>query len=391
MPAVDVDDFRVWWEQGLARQATETRSQAWKLIAPAVAFAGVAVVGSVYILNGGDAGRHFSKDSAESTQVKVVKEQPVDLSTQASLGSAPPPAGASAAAGGITPAAGHSGTTKVDASPVTAQQAPPPAQPPDPKPARTISLRPGGTPIATFTAASTKSWSSADVPIPPPRPALEAANDAVGTAQSSIPRLVLLTKRHGKSPAPVVFAKSEAITSAEAETRSQSIPPGMPAKSEKPAGGPDTPQAAAEPVAAPVTPAEGAQQSFDRMLHSLGDLLGPQAPPAQQRLDQTAAASTGWAVQMAAPKSEADAKSDLRRLNAKYASTLHGSKIGVQKAIVDGETVYRLRVVDLSRADASALCANSKTTAATASSPSERRASHDLGQHLNRLGRVRAR
>ena len=51
-----------------------------------------------------DAGRHFSKDSAESTQVKVVKEQPVDLSTQASLGSAPPPAGASAAAGGITPA-----------------------------------------------------------------------------------------------------------------------------------------------------------------------------------------------------------------------------------------------------------------------------------------------
>ena len=360
MPAVDVDDFRVWWEQGLARQATETRSQAWKLIAPAVAFAGVAVVGSVYILNGGDAGRHFSKDSAESTQVKVVKEQPVDLSTQASLGSAPPPAGASAAAGGITPAAGHSGATKVDASPVTARQAPPPVQSPDPNPARTISLRPGGTPIATFTAASTESWSSADVPIPPPRPALEAANDAVGSAQSSIPRLVLLTKRPGKSPAPVVFAKSEAITSAEAETRSQSIPPGTPAKSEKPAGGPDTPQAAAEPVAAPVTPAEGAQQSFDRMLHSLGDLLGPQAPPAQQRLDQTAAASTGWAVQMAAPKSEADAKSDLRQLNAKYASTLHGSKIGVQKAIVDGETVYRLRVVDLSRADASALCARLK-------------------------------
>ena len=390
--AVDVDDFRLWWEQGLARQATETRSQAWKLIAPAVAVAGIALVGSVYMLNGGapslpkespgaavskdrataqppggdtvaastDAGRHFSKDSAQSTQVKVVKEQPADLSTQASLGSAPPPAGAWAAAG-VIPPAGRLGATKVDASPVAAQQAPPPAQSPDPNPARTISLRPGGTPIATFAAASTESWSSADVPTPPPRPALEAANDAVRTAQSSIPRLVFLTKRPGKSPAPVVFAKSETITSAEAETRSQSIPPGTAAKSEKPAGGPDTPQAAAEPVAAPLTPAEGAKQSFDRMLHTLGDVLGSQARPTQQRLDQTAAASTGWAVQMAAPKSEADAKSDLRRLNAKYASALHGSKIGVHEAIVDGETVYRLRVVDLSRADASALCARLKS------------------------------
>jgi len=390
LPAVDVDDFRVWWEQGLARKATETRSKSWKLIALAATFAGVALVGSVYILNGGtpslpkespgapvskataqppggetvaastDAGRHFSKDGAQSTQVNVVKQQPVDLSTQASLGSAPPPAGASAAVGVIPPPAEHSEATKVDALPVTAQHAPPPAQSPDPNPARTISLRPGGTPTATFTAASTESWSSADVPIPPPRPALDAANDAVGTAQSSMPRLVLLTKRPYKSPAPVVFAKSEAITSAEAGMRSLSIPPGTPAKSEKPAGGPETPQAAAEPVAAPVTPAEGAKQSFDRMLHTLGDLLGPKAPPTQQRVDQTDAASTGWAVQMAAPKSEADAKSDLRRLNAKYASALHGSKIGVHTAILDGETVYRLRVVDLSRADASALCARLK-------------------------------
>ena len=109
-----------------------------------------------------------------------------------------------------------------------------------------------------------------------------------------------------------------------------------------------------------MTPAEGAKQSFDRMLHTLGDLLGPQAPPTQQRLDETAAASTGWAVQMAAPKSEANTKTDRRQLNAKYASALHGSKIGVHKAIVDGETVYRLRVVDLSRADASALCARFK-------------------------------
>ena len=84
-------------------------------------------------------------------------------------------------------------------------------------------------------------------------------------------------------------------------------------------------------------------------------------PSAQQAPDSTAATkSTGWAVQLAAPKSEAEAKTDIERLNAKYASALNGSAIGVQKAVVNGDTVYRLRVVGLSKADAAALCARLK-------------------------------
>ena len=63
---------------------------------------------------------------------------------------------------------------------------------------------------------------------------------------------------------------------------------------------------------------------------------------------------------MAAPRSETEAESVLRRLSVQYASTLKGSKIGVHKAVVDGVTVYRLRVVDLSKADASALCTRLK-------------------------------
>ena len=70
--------------------------------------------------------------------------------------------------------------------------------------------------------------------------------------------------------------------------------------------------------------------------------------------------STGWAVQLAAPKSEAEAKSAVARLNAKYASALNGSAIGVHKAVVNGDTIYRLRVVGLSKADAAALCARLK-------------------------------
>ena len=65
-------------------------------------------------------------------------------------------------------------------------------------------------------------------------------------------------------------------------------------------------------------------------------------------------------MQLAAPKSEAEAKSALAKLNAKYGASLGGSSLGVHKAVVNGETVYRLRVVGLTKADAAALCARLK-------------------------------
>ena len=94
------------------------------------------------------------------------------------------------------------------------------------------------------------------------------------------------------------------------------------------------------------------------MLHTIGGLFGASSPPARQ--SELASPSPGWAVQLAAPRSEAEAKTDLARISARHATTLRGSKIGVRKAVVDGVTVYRVRVVDLSRADASILCARLK-------------------------------
>ena len=63
-----------------------------------------------------------------------------------------------------------------------------------------------------------------------------------------------------------------------------------------------------------------------------------------------------WALQFAAPKSEAEAKIAAARLNAKYAPALNGATIGVQKTQVNGETTYALRVPGLSKADVAALC-----------------------------------
>ena len=50
----------------------------------------------------------------------------------------------------------------------------------------------------------------------------------------------------------------------------------------------------------------------------------------------------------------------MSKLNEKYASALGGAAIGVHKADVNGDTIYRVRVTGLSKADAAALCARIK-------------------------------
>jgi SPOR domain len=67
-----------------------------------------------------------------------------------------------------------------------------------------------------------------------------------------------------------------------------------------------------------------------------------------------------WSVQLAATKSETQAERDATRLETRYASALNGRMIGVQKAVVGAESIYRVRVVGLSKADAKASCAHVK-------------------------------
>jgi hypothetical protein len=110
-----------------------------------------------------------------------------------------------------------------------------------------------------------------------------------------------------------------------------------------------------ESVAVAATPAVASKQFPNPLLR-----VGALALSARQAIDTAAARPTSWSVQLGAPRSEAEAKSDRTRLTAKYASALNGSTISERKAIVNGETVYRLRVVDLSKADAEALCTRLK-------------------------------
>lgn len=74
-----------------------------------------------------------------------------------------------------------------------------------------------------------------------------------------------------------------------------------------------------------------------------------------------ASGSGGYAVQLAAPGSESDARSATTSLLKKYGGALHGRKLGFHRAEANGRTVYRVRVSSLTREDATSLCSKLKS------------------------------
>jgi sporulation related protein len=367
-----------------AEAAEERRPMRWKIAAAALALAGLAMIGAVFMLRSGgpgftkdppfiaaakgptkvappsdqaarassDAGASLLSNDVRPGVVKLVnsEEQPVDLSAQASVDN-PPPANPAmpnppAAADQATPPPGTASDAGSLAAPVNtplvAPPAPlPPAMTPEfpaPKPVRTVSLRPDGTPIAMANppdqAASAAQPASA-APEAPASPAPTAASDAAGAAQPSTPKLDLPPKPSAKSPARVLVGKTDTTApEPSAETPREPSQNGASPKAERPAKKPK---------------------------REVADATDTTGAIAEAPVDATAAtASGGWAVQLGAPRSEAEANSEIARLTAKYGAELNGSPIGVHKATVKGETIYRLRVVGLTKADAAKLCARLK-------------------------------
>ena len=85
-------------------------------------------------------------------------------------------------------------------------------------------------------------------------------------------------------------------------------------------------------------------------------------PPVVQAATTRAAAEGGgeWAVQLAAPRSEADARSAVAKFKSRYADALGGSSLSIYQADVKGQAIYRVRVSGLSKTDAGALCSKLK-------------------------------
>jgi SPOR domain len=347
---LDVDDFRRWWQQRLAGEAAQDRSRGRKLPRMAIALTGVALISSALVLKGG-------APSLLKTPPVAPPANDIARAHNLSGQTADAPADISA-----MPRAGLSGTTPVapvvDAQAVEGLASQASAQTADPEPARGVSVLPKGTQIAAQVSPAAERRSAVNAPKPPAKPALEPMNGTIGTTQPSID---LPAQRRGKVTARVVVGKTAAaIPSAAMDTPSPPLPMGTPVKPEKEESGAKALQPITEPVAAPATPAEAAKQSTNPLLRALSNLFGALALPARQSIDPAAVGSIGLAVQLGAPRPEAEAKRDLKRLNTKYGSALRGSTVGLRKVFVNGEAVYRLQVVGLSRDEAATLCSRVK-------------------------------
>jgi hypothetical protein len=293
-----------------------------------------------------DSAALLTKDSATAAPVKVVttEEQPVDLAAQTPT---PAPVAVAAAAGSpvapaaVAAAAGSPVAPAAD-TPIVAPAAPSATVAPlfpDANPVKTVSVRPDGTLISVEATPSP--------PAPSPKGAPRAVDSApVGTAavpataagEAATPKLDLPTKLSPKSSARVVAKTDTTAPAAATDTT-----PNAPLQLGTPAGATKatkTPPAKAAPVVASADAAAAA------------------APAASE----PAAAGGGWAVQLAAPRSEADAQNAISRLKSKYSAELGDAGLVVRQAEVKGETIYRVRAGGLSKDAAAALCAKLKAS-----------------------------
>jgi hypothetical protein len=199
-------------------------------------------------------------------------------------------------------------------------------------------------PEATAAPAATQA-SVAAPPDAPQRPAESVPMVESKVVPGAQPDLDRPTKLSRKTPVRWMVAKAAATApSAATEMRRQ---PQRPVASMIPSA----------PAAPQTTAASAAAQQPVHPVTLFGALAGALGAPT---VDQSASKSGDWAIQFAAPKSEAEAKVAAARLNAKYAPALNGATIDVHKTQVNGETTYALRVAGLSKADATALCVRVK-------------------------------
>ena len=343
---LDVDDFRRWWRQRLAGEAAQDRSRGRKLPRIAIALTGFALISSALVLKGG---------------VPPLLKMPPVVPPANDIARAHNLSGQTAAVSadiGTMPPAGPSGTTPlapvVDAQAVEGFASQASEQTADPEPARRVSVLPKGTQIASQVSSAAERRSAAKATKPPAKPAPEPINGTAGTTQPSID---LPAQRRGKVTARMAVGKTgAAIPSAAMDTPSPPLPIGTPVKPEREASGAKALQPITESVAAQATPTEAAKQSPNPLLRALGNLFGPLALPARQSIDPAAVGSISLAVQLGAPRPEAEAKRNLKQLSTKYGSALRGSTVSLRKVLVNGETLYRLQVVGLSRDEAATLC-----------------------------------
>ena len=285
-----------------------------------------ALSGALCILLVGGAGAYFLRGGqsapavaptikAASGPLKVAPEAPAQASGPSSTASVLDKAGEKIGASRVV----ASEEQPVDLSQVRSAAAGAPSTParpasafPEPIKVKTVSVRPDGTII-----------SASDAPAKP------AA--VVGTPP-------LLAQAPPQRTASNITGTTPPVAS----------PPSPPAA--KPAAA--APAPAPAPVAAPAKTTARISPPSDT----------PAPKPAQAAAAAPAVASGGFAVQLAAAGSEAEARDKIGKYQRQFASALDGHAPGVVKGEANGKSVWRIRVGGLSREGAVSMCVGIKDT-----------------------------
>lgn len=269
-------------------------------------------------------------------KVVTTEEQPVDVNaaakprvilpnggSAATVPPAPPPPISTLPRDAKAPPSAP-GTPSTQAGSAPAAQAGMPALG-EPKKVRTVLVRPDGTVI------------DGTEPVKPPSmAAVPSVVPSSPVPTQTLPAAAAAPPATG-APPPAIVPASPAPETVE------------PAAQPAPAGTPLPPR---RPAVAAATPAPEPQVAAPKPTPATTPAPAPQPAP-------VAAASVGagdFAVQLAAPPTEAEARSLATRLAQRYGDTLAGQEPEIIRAEVNGKTLYRVRVTGLDRESANTMC-----------------------------------
>jgi hypothetical protein len=316
-----------------------------------------------------------AQSNAPAAEAPTIAAAPLVVVTQPSTAGVTAPSASAATAGAnaasAATAAPSAPSAAAPASPQPSVSASVPAEPPapfpQPKRVKTVSVRPDGSVIASVAPPTDDSGAPPAVAptVEMPKPSLRPSTSAVD-AESTTPKLDLPAKPPAKSTARVPVNKLDTTAAANGQSPEgpMQIAPSLQreaALKKHDAGARPDATNSSPPT---VLPQDSATTQPAAKPSPAGQTRMARLTPPDSNADaptKTAAAAAGgtgdYAVQLAAPGSEAEAQSVSSRLKAKFAAELGGADPVIRKADLEGgRTVYRIRVVGLAKSDAVSLC-----------------------------------
>jgi hypothetical protein len=189
---------------------------------------------------------------------------------------------------------------------------------------------------------------AANVPVPPPP---GQVSPSVGAMPAGVADLIEPRKVRTISVRPDGTPLGNDVT-AQSGSDAPAVPPSRPVAAAASAKA-STPKASARVVTTPKPPASqdaGKIAAQDPVKVAAADPVGTETEAAE------AAKGGGFAVQLAAPATEAEARQSAARLGKQFGTALAGHRLTFHRASVGDKSVYRVRVSGLARDDATALC-----------------------------------